>query len=212
MPPKGLYRSPGRPRSESAGPAILKATRKLVVRYGYAAVTTQMIAVAARTGKQTIYRRWSSKAELVLAAFVEHAEQSIDRTSRRRRVDGRKIAEFPNRLFRALDDTGAAIRSLMAYAQTDEEFRRLLYQRLIEPRRQALRRVLEEAASEGEIAADIDFDVAITAIYGATWYRLLLDEPLDAAFAARLADLMTNGIRDLWNRPGEQTKRLSRKK
>ena len=190
MPPKGLSPSAGRPRSEAAGQAILKATRKLVVRYGYEAVTTQMIAAAARTGKQTIYRRWSSKAELVLAAFVEHAEQFIDVTSGRGSQKDRTIVAFLIRLFGALEETGDAVRSLMAYAQQDHEFRRLFRQRLIEPRREALRRILEQAADRKEIGTDVDLEVAITVIYGAMWYRLLLDEPLDKAFAARLADLI----------------------
>ena len=212
MPLQGLSRSPGRPRSESAGQAILRATRKLVAQHGYEAVTTQMIAAAAGTGKQTIYRRWSSKAELVLAAFVDHAAQSIDKTSQRRSANSSKLVEFLHRLFRALEDTGAAVRSLMAYAQNDEEFRRLFYQRLIEPRRQALRRVLEEATAEGEIVAHVDFDIAITMIYGAMWYRLLLDEPLDRAFAVRLMNLLTNGLGGPRNWPGQKAKQLSRKK
>ena len=190
MQPKGPSRSPGRPRSESAGQAILKATRKLVARYGYEGVTTQMIATAAQTGKQTIYRRWSSKAELVLAAFIEHAEQSIDRVSRRPSADGKRTVAFLIHLFSALEETGDAVRSLMAYAQQDTKFRRLFYQRLIEPRRQALRRILEEAAARNEIAPDVDFEIAVTVIYGAMWYRLLLDEPLDKAFAVRLTDLL----------------------
>jgi AcrR family transcriptional regulator len=191
MPAKGPPRSPGRPRSESAGPAILEATRQLVRQHGYEAVTTELIAAAAGTGKQTIYRRWPSKAELVLAAFVEHAEQSIDRELRRRRpVSGKIIVTFLNRLFRALAETGEAVRSLMAHAQLDAGFRRLFYERLIAPRRQALRRVLEEAAAENEIPPEADLELLVTVVYGAMWYRLLLDEPLDRRFADRLANLL----------------------
>lgn len=179
----------GRPRSEAAGRAILRVTRRLVTQHGYEAVTTQMIAAAARTGKQTIYRRWSSKAELVLAAFVEHAEQTIDRASSRR-SGGKVIVPFLTRLFGALEETGDAVRGLMAYAQRDAGFRQLFYQRLIGPRRQALRRILEEATAQNEIAPDVDLEMAVTVIYGAMWYRLLLDEPLDRAFAVRLAGLL----------------------
>jgi Tetracyclin repressor-like, C-terminal domain len=125
-----------------------------------------------------------------LAAFVEHAEKSIDQElGRRRPASGKIILTFLTRLFRALEETGDAVRSLMAYAQLDAGFRRLFYQRLIGPRRQALRHVLEEAAAENEIAADADLDLLVTVIYGAMWYRLLLDEPLDRRFAVRLADL-----------------------
>ena len=171
--PSNPSRPLGRPRSESAGRAILRVTRRLVTRHGYEAVTTQMIAAAARTGKQTIYRRWSSKAELVLAAFVEHAEQTIDRPSPRRSGDGKIIVPFLTRLFGALKETGDAVRGLMAYAQRDAGFRQLFYERLIGPRRQALRRLLEEAAAQNEIGPDADLEIAVTVIYGAMWYRLL---------------------------------------
>jgi AcrR family transcriptional regulator len=185
----------GRPRSEAAGRAILRVTRRLVTRHGYEAVTTQMIAAAARTGKQTIYRRWSSKAELVLAAFVEHAEESIDRASPHRSSDGTIIVGFLTRLFSALEETGDAIRGLMAYAQRDANFRQLFYERLIGPRRQALLRLLEAAAARHEIEADMDLEMAVTVIYGAMWYRLLLDEPLDRAFAVRLSGLLVASTR-----------------
>ena len=58
----------------------------------------------------------------------------------------------------------------------------------------------------------MDLDVAITAIYGAMWYRLLFDEPLDAAFVVRLVDFVTNGVGGNRYRLGEQPKRLGRKK
>ena len=57
---------PGRPRSDRAHQALLEATRTLVVQHGYDGVTVEMIARAAGTGRQTIYRRWPGKAELVL--------------------------------------------------------------------------------------------------------------------------------------------------
>ena len=137
MPVQLPARPPGRPRNESAGPAILRVTRQLVGQHGYESVTTQMIADAAGTGKQTIYRRWPSKAELVLSAFVEHVETAIDRTSPPRRRKGTETLSFLKRLFKALDETGPAVRGLMAYAQNDTEFRKLFCQRLIAPRREA---------------------------------------------------------------------------
>jgi len=184
---------PGRPRDEAAGPAILAAARDLVVAHGYEAVTTQAIAEAAGVGKQTIYRRWPSKAELVLEAFLAHAHSSVDVVSKERLEPA--LRSFLARTFRALDATGPAVRSLMAQAQTDDGFRETFRTRFIAPRREALARTIAEAsARDGVETTAADVDAAVIALFGAVWYRLLLGEPLDTALASRLARLLAAGL------------------
>jgi AcrR family transcriptional regulator len=185
----------GRPRSETAGPALLAAARDLVMRHGYAGVTTDMIAKAAGTGKQTIYRRWLSKAELVLDAFAAHAADRIDEADRMTEPVETALGGFLIRLFGALAETGSAVRGLMAYAQEDKAFRTQLFERLIQPRRQALRAVLQQGVKAGELPPDADLDATVAAVYGAMWYRLMLDEALDGDFARRLAAFAVAGLR-----------------
>jgi AcrR family transcriptional regulator len=183
----------GRPRDEAAGPAILAAARELVVAHGYEAVTTQAIAEAAGVGKQTIYRRWPTKAELVLEAFLAHAHSSVDVASQERLESA--LRSFLTRTFHALDVTGPAVRSLMAQAQTDEGFRQTFRTRFIAPRREALARAIEEAsAREGVETSPGDVDAAVIALFGAVWYRLLLGEPFDTGLAARLARIVAAGL------------------
>ncbi|HVY16017.1 MAG TPA: TetR/AcrR family transcriptional regulator [Rhodopila sp.] len=189
----GRRGSRGRPRSETTGPAILRAARELVGEHGYDAVTTRMIADRARAGKEAIYRRWSGKAELVLDAFRSHAEDEIDEADYRGPLSV-DIADFLNRMFDALRETGPAVRVLMAYAQHDPEFRALMRQRFIRPRREAFRRLLQAGRDRGEIPKASDLDVVVTTLYGAMWYRLLMDEPLDQAFSASLAKFAIAGL------------------
>jgi AcrR family transcriptional regulator len=189
-------RGPGRPRSEAAGQAILAAARDLVVEHGYEAVTTQQIAKAAGTGKQTIYRRWPSKAQLVLAAFLEHAKSTVDRPATGSLTSAAEITSFLRRMFRALEVTGGAVRSLMAYAQRDPAFRKSLHEQFITPRRRAFREILERGVARGDISPAADLDAAVIAAYGAMWYRLLLDEPLNANFAERLTKVLMSGLSD----------------
>lgn len=181
----------GRPRDEGLGDAILAATLDLVTQHGYDRVTTEMIARTAGVGKQTIYRRWPGKADLVLEAFTGLAREKIDDVLPRGPL-ARRLTAFLRLTFEALQQTGPAIRSLMATAQSDPEFRELFKARFIEPRRQALRGVLLD---DGRQIPAANVDAAVIALFGALWYRLLLDEPLDSAFARRLVALVLHGLR-----------------
>ena len=90
-------------------------------------------------------------------------------------------------MFKALETSGPLLRHLMAEAQRDPEIRKALLARLNEPRRDTLRRLLTGRFPEPKAR-----EAAVMAIYGAVWYRLLLDEPLNAAFARDLAALFVD--------------------
>lgn len=62
---------PGRPRRADVDAAVRDATVRLVRDRGYAGTTLDRIAREAAVAKTTVYRRWDSKAELVLDALVE---------------------------------------------------------------------------------------------------------------------------------------------
>ena len=187
-------RTAGRPRDEEVGPAILEAARRLVVEHGYDAVTTRMIAEAARAGKEAIYRRWPSKAELVLDAFLMQARTEVDAPYRRSEPIHDQVSGFLCRTFAALAETGPAVRGLMATAQQDEGFRASFRTRFIEPRRGALRSLLQTAISDGLLPFNADIEVATIALFGTVWYRLLLDEPMNDGYPDRLAALVVGGL------------------
>ncbi|MDT5345928.1 MAG: hypothetical protein QOE52_5112 [Mycobacterium sp.] len=70
-PPGNKHGRPRTPRSldRSLDAAILDATLAGVAESGYDALTMDAVAARAGVGKAAIYRRWSSKAEVV-AAFL----------------------------------------------------------------------------------------------------------------------------------------------
>src|SRR5271156_4310478 len=67
----------GRPRDPRIDAAILTATADLLVQIGYSNLTLAAVAERAGTTKTALYRRWSSKAELVHEAAFPVAPTAL---------------------------------------------------------------------------------------------------------------------------------------
>src|SRR5262245_22405845 len=64
-------------RSEHARQAVLEAADDLLVEKGFAAVTIEGIAAHAGVAKQTIYRWWNTKTDILLDAFLQDAAEDL---------------------------------------------------------------------------------------------------------------------------------------
>jgi AcrR family transcriptional regulator len=67
--PSGDHRTRPRRRGHALDKAILQATLVEIDMSGYAALSMERVAERARASKASLYRRWPSKVELVLAAL-----------------------------------------------------------------------------------------------------------------------------------------------
>src|SRR4029453_3749412 len=63
------HRRQGSRRDPSIDKAVMAATRRLLVERGYAATSIDLIATTAGVSRPAVYRRWSSKAQLVHEAL-----------------------------------------------------------------------------------------------------------------------------------------------
>src|SRR3954463_15118569 len=54
---------------------LLAVTLELLQEHGYDRLTLDAVATTAHASKATLYRRWPTKAELVMAAFIEGTRQ-----------------------------------------------------------------------------------------------------------------------------------------
>lgn len=179
----------GRKRSEAARGAILDAALTLLQERGYAALTTDAIAERAGTGKQTIYRWWPSKADVVLEALMLQGQSIRAPATGDLEQDLAAFLRATFRLVRGPAGTGAALKALMAQAQLDPAFQ-ARFQAFIATRRDALRAVL---AVQPWPAAGLE--AAVDMLFGAMWYRLLVEHaPLDAPFARELARIAVHGV------------------
>jgi AcrR family transcriptional regulator len=62
-------RAPGRPRDKEKEAAILATVMEVVAEEGFDALSFEGVARRARCSKATLYRRWASKQEMVVAAI-----------------------------------------------------------------------------------------------------------------------------------------------
>ena len=119
----------GRPRSEQAREAVLHAVDDLLLEVGYAALTMKGIAERAGVGRQTVYRWWSTKAEILFEASVADAEEELTMPPARTPLAG--ITAYLEAFVRFLahSPAGIAYRTLLAAAQHDPVVAQLIASR-----------------------------------------------------------------------------------
>lgn len=175
----------GRPRSEESRRAILDAALRLCERDGYGAVTLKSIAVEAGTGRQTLYRWWSTKAEVFLEVLTDVVARRLQPPPRS--ADPRADVEtFLVETFALADGViGRIVVNLMAEAQSDPALAVRLRDELITRRRQALHELL------ARYVPDVDVELAVDMVFGTMWYRLLnRHAPVDTALATELTEVL----------------------
>jgi AcrR family transcriptional regulator len=187
-------RPPGRPRSERARRAILRAANELLEGEGFAAVTVEAIAERAGVSKATIYRWWPNRAAVVMDGFLStvssevpfphtgHAQEDI-------RIHMRRLAEAFS------DKIGRTVAALIAEGQSDPELAEALRSRWLSVRRAEAREILELGIERGELREDLDLEVAVDILYGPIYYRMLVGyASLEGNFADALAAHIFPGL------------------
>jgi AcrR family transcriptional regulator len=184
--PSGSER-PGRKRSEQSRLAILTAAYELVGEIGCARLTIEGIAARAGTGKQTIYRWWPSKADVVLDALATKADLHIpipDEGSYAADLRAFLLASF------ALGTQPTLIgilRALMAEAQIDPEFWQRFRDGFLQRRRDALGVITGRAQARGDLPPGLSPGTVADIVFGVIWYRVLATRELpDSGLASEL--------------------------
>jgi AcrR family transcriptional regulator len=152
----------------------------LVNEFGYADVTIEAIAARAGAGKQTIYRWWPSKADVLLEAGVELAElHDPEPDHGSYEADLRAFLEASYRLANR-DDLSGILRALMAEAQLDSEFAIRFRDEFLRQRAEALLVITERARRRGDLPENPDAATVADVVFGTIWYRILATQrPFD---------------------------------
>ncbi|MFC0110535.1 TetR/AcrR family transcriptional regulator [Kibdelosporangium aridum] len=169
-------------RSEQARQAVLEAADDILVERGFAGVTVEGIAARAGVAKQTIYRWWPSKVDILLDAFVDDMNEELTPPDLGSLADD--LAAYLPMLATFLTETdeGAVFRALAGQAQHDPAVAARFRDECVLPLRARDRLILQRAAERGELA-DLDVEAAVDQLVGPLYYRVLVTgEPITREF------------------------------
>lgn len=180
-------RSPGRSRSDASRIAILNAALKLLETIPLQQLTIEAIAREAGVGKATIYRWWTSKASIVIDAFV------LNHTAHVPMPEGLCARDTLYRHVHLLVEQyggwhGRLVAQILAEGQSNPAVLREFRERFIYGRRAMVQELIEAGRRSGEFRTDIDADIQSEVLYAPIYFRLMVQNlPLDKDFADMLS-------------------------
>ncbi|MDT5202483.1 MAG: hypothetical protein QOH34_4005, partial [Mycobacterium sp.] len=128
---------------------LLEVTLQLLQEHGYDRLTVDAVAATAHASKATVYRRWPSKAELVLAAFIESCRQvAVAPETGTLRSDLLRLGEV---ICQQAHQQAGTIRAVLVEVSRDPALRDAMQQQFLDQRKALMHDVLHQAADRGEI-------------------------------------------------------------
>ncbi|WP_369199424.1 TetR/AcrR family transcriptional regulator [Streptomyces sp. PU-14G] len=187
-----MTHTPATPRRRGAARTeeLLQVTLDLAVEVGYAGLSIEAVARRAGVGKHTIYRRWSSMAELLLDALSRAWTSDLDY-----RDTGDVRADLREQFLRSAPalsspPIGPVYRAVIAEAQSDATLRATLHERFLVTVEQSTLERITRAQHTGELVDGVDLEFAAEVLCGTLYYRALLStRPVDEAAVDGLLEM-----------------------
>jgi AcrR family transcriptional regulator len=185
----------GRPRRPTAGPAIVEATLELLAEGGFQATTIEAIAARAGVGRNTIYRRWPGKEELIVDAL---RDLSADLDEQEGDDLYALLLDWIRDFARLFADPmfGRILPAVLGELQRNPVFADAYVERVVHPRRQALVNLLNRGVQRGELRRDVDVEQIADLLAGPPFIRLLPLglPPVTEDYAEELLETIWRGI------------------
>jgi AcrR family transcriptional regulator len=175
----------GRPRDPGRDEAIIEATIDVLVSDGYDRLTMDRVAAQAGVGKATLYRRWPSKAELVIDAMtaLKPAIGEIDTGS----LDGDIAAMVAASCTPYSQRTMQVMVSICSAIPRESELLTAFRTRFTEPRIARITAMLRRARERGELDDAIDIDMAASLLPSLLLQRTILTgQPAGQSYAEQV--------------------------
>lgn len=193
---------PGRQRSQAADTAIVEATLDLLREVGYGALTMSAVIERAGVSSATLYRRWPTKAALVVAALqrVSAGPPPADTGS----LWG-DLEAFAKHLARGLarrDDLWVVLWTEIHHNQELQAMNRAF----VEPRLAQLTATLERAVARGELASAPSAELVLSLLAGPIQHRVLtMGERVSPSFLRAVVDSVAAWVTTTFSGVGSTT-------
>jgi AcrR family transcriptional regulator len=181
----------GRPLDISRDADILDATLDVLAETGYDGMTVDMVAARAKAGKATLYRRWPSKAELVLDAVACMKKNDIDFADLpdTGTLRGDLVAMIKPPSIKDGEKKLKVMAGLVSLLARNPELAEVANEAIVAPRAAINRMFMQRAIDRGEIAADTDIRTLALVSPAMVSYRvLMMRKPVDREFLVGLVD------------------------
>jgi len=147
--------SPWSPREAE----LLAVTLQLLQQNGYDRLTLDAVATTAQASKATVYRRWPTKAELVLAAFIEGVREAAAVTPDTGTLRG-DLLQLGETILEQTRQHASTLRAVLVQVSNNPALMEAMQHEFIDHREALLKFVLQQAVDRGEIdGAAISDDV-----------------------------------------------------
>jgi AcrR family transcriptional regulator len=173
-------RGRGRPRSAEAEQAILDATLRMLGTRGVAGTTIEGVAAEAGVGKTTIYRRWPSKNDMILAALSAIVPSGDPPDTGTMAGDMAALAEMQRRRLAGSGLPGIVPR-VLAESMSDPELHQDFVDRVVSPFRALLRLFIERGIERGELRPDLEVEPLVDLLHSIPVYKMLMSRGDPAA-------------------------------
>ena len=185
----------GRPRNPELDQAILAAAEQQLREAGYAGMSLESVAAAAGTTVPAVRRRFPGKASLAVAVIDSLRIEAMPAGSGPPRSRALAVLRnFRANLLRA--NSMAVVGTLLAEEHRHPELLAAFRGRLVEPRRSALREVLAEGVSGGELPDSADPDLLASLLIGSFYARYIATSDIPGDWAEQV-------LRHVW--PDDRT-------
>src|SRR3954454_13545244 len=166
---------------------ILDAALEVLAEVGYDRLTMDAVAQRAKVSKATLYRRWNSKATLVVDALASQKASPPVPDTGDLRTD--LLTAFCGMGGLTDHDTTVTLGAVITAVSTDPEFASEFRRQVVAPKARGPRLVFEQARDRGELRDDLDLDIVVPALAGIVLHRVFLfGEQPDAALIERAID------------------------
>ncbi|MGH2716011.1 MAG: TetR/AcrR family transcriptional regulator [Thermoleophilaceae bacterium] len=198
----------GRPRNPEIDTAVVSATLAVLGESGYGRLTLEEVARQAGTTKPAIYRRWSSRQRLVLAALGRRLGEARAPDTGCTLCDLDECLKVFVAAFRRMPP--GVLGPLLADCIGDRELRGAFMTTLFDPPRAAVRETLERAYARGDLRDDVELELILDLLGSLVHYRALFGHaPTSDVEIERAVEALLQGIATDYPRLLEHSRRMS---